>query len=266
MAGLLRVALAQIQSTADPQHNLETVASTAREAAARGATLVVFPEATMCRFGVPLGPVAQPLDGPWADGVRDIAARNSIAVVAGMFVPSEDGRVHNTLLATGRGVEAHYDKIHLYDAFGFTESATVAPGAEPVLIDLDGVPVGLTTCYDIRFPTLYTTLARRGAQLITVSASWAGGPGKRDQWMLLARARAADSTSFVLAVDQPEPSADTAVPGVPLGVGASLVASPTGSVVAQAGDARVLLVVDLDLDAVSRTREILPVLRSTSVE
>ncbi len=76
-----------------------------------------------------------------------------------MFVPADDGRVTNTLIATGPGVDARYDKIHLYDAFGFTESATVAPGREPVVITVDGVTVGLTLCYDIRFPELYVELA-----------------------------------------------------------------------------------------------------------
>ena len=69
-----------------------------------------------------------------------------------MFTPGSGGRVRNTLLATGGGVEASYDKIHLFDAFGFRESRTVAPGVEPVTIDVDGVTVGLTTCYDVRFP------------------------------------------------------------------------------------------------------------------
>ena len=144
----------------------------------------------MCRFGVPLAPVAQPLDGPWADAVRDLAERSGVTVVAGMFCPTADGRVTNTLLATGPGLDAHYHKIHLYDAFGFAESRTVARGFEPVVIDVrtaDGtVPVGLTTCYDVRFPELHLELAERGAKLLTVHASWGSGPGKLDQWTLLA--------------------------------------------------------------------------------
>ena len=116
----------------NPTANLALVEDYTRRAADAGARLVLFPEATMCRFGVPLAPIAEPLDGPWASGVRAIAERAGIVVVAGMFCPSDDGRVTNTLIATGPGVDAHYDKIHLYDAFGFTESRTVAPGYEPV--------------------------------------------------------------------------------------------------------------------------------------
>src|SRR5262245_7174510 len=130
----MRLALAQISSGTDPSANLELVADHARRAALDGAQLVVFPEATMCRFGVPLGAVAEPLDGPWASRVREVAADAGVVVVAGMFTPASDGRVTNTLVASGPGVDAHYDKIHLYDAFGFTESRTVAPGREPVVI------------------------------------------------------------------------------------------------------------------------------------
>src|SRR4051794_13088361 len=139
----MRIALAQLQSTADPTANLALVEDFTRRAAEAGARLVVFPEATMCRFGVPLAAIAEPLDGPWANAVRAIAARFGIVVVVGMFCPSDDGRVTNTLLATGPDVDAHYHKIHLYDAFGFSESRTVAPGFDPVLIDVDGISVGI---------------------------------------------------------------------------------------------------------------------------
>ncbi|WP_327083240.1 nitrilase-related carbon-nitrogen hydrolase, partial [Mycolicibacterium celeriflavum] len=155
----MRIALAQILSGTEPSENLALVDEYTRRAADAGARMVLFPEATMCRFGVPLAPVAEPLDGPWASEVRAIAERAGIVVVAGMFVPSGDGRVLNTLIATGPAsdghVDAHYEKIHLYDAFGFQESKTVAPGRAPVVIDVDGVRVGLTLCYDVRFPELY---------------------------------------------------------------------------------------------------------------
>ncbi|MEO8815567.1 MAG: carbon-nitrogen hydrolase family protein [Mycobacterium sp.] len=254
----MRVALAQILSGTDPTANLRLVADHTELAAAAGAALVVFPEATMCRFGVPLGPIAEPVDGPWADGVRGIAADAGITVVAGMFTPAGDGRVTNTLLAAGPGSAVRYDKIHLYDAFGFTESRTVAPGSEPAVITVDGVGVGLTTCYDIRFPALYTELADRGAQVIAVCASWGAGPAKLRQWELLARARALDSTSYIVAVDQAD--TDTPIGGAPTGIGHSLVASPMGEVAAAAGASPQLLIVDLDLDAVARARETLAVL------
>src|SRR6201998_2077257 len=135
----MRIALAQIPSGTDTAANLRLVAEGVGRPADAGAALVVFPEATMCRFGVPLLPVAEPLDGPWASAGRSIAAEAGIVLVAGMFVPSPDGRVTNTVIATGPAVDAHYDKIHLYDAFGFTESRTAAPGREPVVLDVECV-------------------------------------------------------------------------------------------------------------------------------
>lgn len=264
----MRIALAQILSGTDPAANLQLVREYTQRAAEAGASLVVFPEATMCRFGVPLGPIAEPVDGPWADGVRRIAADAGITVIAGMFVPSGDGRVTNTLIAAGPGTpsepDARYDKIHLYDAFGFTESRTVAPGRQPVVIDIDGVGVGLTLCYDIRFPALYTELADRGAQLIVVCASWGSGPGKLEQWTLLARARALDSTCFVIATGQADPGGELSSSGAPTGVGGSLVASPLGEVVAFAGSQPELVIADIDLDSVGKAREKIAVLRNRS--
>ncbi len=106
----MRIALAQICSGTDPTANLKLVADDARRAADEGAALVVFPEATMCRFGVPLAPVAEPLDGPWASAVLAIAAEAGIVVVVGIFVPASDGRVTNTVIATGPGVDTQADR------------------------------------------------------------------------------------------------------------------------------------------------------------
>lgn len=263
----MRIALAQIQAGTEPAANLGLVEEYTRLAADAGARLVLFPEATMCRFGVPLAAIAEPLDGSWASGVRAIAERAGIVVVAGMFVPAEDARVTNTLIATGQGVDTHYDKIHLYDAFGFAESDTVAPGREPVMISVNDdsgpVNVGLTLCYDVRFPELYVELAQRGAQLITVHASWGTGPGKLDQWTLLARARAIDTTGFIAAVDQAYAGDEIAALG-PTGVGGSLVASPLGEVVVAAEANPRLLVVDIDLDEAAKARETVAVLRNRS--
>jgi deaminated glutathione amidase len=264
----MRIALAQILSGSDPPANLQLVREYTGRAADAGAQLVVFPEATMCRFGVPLAAIAEPTDGPWANGVRRIAADSDITVIAGMFTPAGDGRVKNTVIAVGPGSpnqpDTHYDKIHLYDAFGFTESRTVAPGHEPVVVPVDGVGVGLSVCYDIRFPALYTELARRGAQLIVVCASWGSGPGKLDQWTLLARARALDSMSYVAAAGQADPGDSPSGSGAPTGVGGSLVASPLGEVVASAGDRPQLVVADIDIDRVAEARDNIAVLRNRS--
>jgi predicted amidohydrolase len=261
----MRIAAAQIVSGTEPERNLELVEAAVGRAAQEGARLVVLPEATMCAFGVPLGPVAEPLDGPWASSVRAIAAAAGITVVAGMFTPGDDGRVRNTLLATdGRtgGIEASYDKIHLYDAHGFLESRTVAPGGKPVTIEVDGTIMGLTVCYDVRFPGLYQALADRGARVMLLAASWGAGPGKREQWDLLTRARALDSTSFLLAAAQGDPATvgRPADGKAPTGIGGSVAVSPIGAVVQQLDRPPGLLIADLDLAEVDRVREQLPVL------
>jgi predicted amidohydrolase len=259
MSGSIRVALVQFAASDNPADNAERISAHIRAAAADGAALVVFPEAAMCRFGVSLGAVAEDLDGPWASAIAATAVETGVHVVAGMYRPGDAGRVRNTLLVVSPdGDRRGYDKIHLYDAFGFTESRTVQPGAEPLLIEVDGVGVGVATCYDIRFPALFTTLAAAGAQVITVSASWGDGPGKVDAWTTLARARALDSTCFVLAVDQPLPPGPPAT--APLGVGASIAVAPDGTVIEQLGAEPGRLLVDVDTAAVDRARRSLPVL------
>jgi len=263
----LRVALAQILSGSDPRENLELVATGTAEAAAKDAQLVIFPEATMRRFGLPLAEIAEPADGPWAQQLRKIAEHHQVVVVAGMFTPSGDGRVKNTLRAVGPGVDAYYHKIHLFDAFGFRESDTVAPGAEPVMITVAETKVGLSTCYDVRFPGLYTRLAELGAQVICVAASWGAGVGKVEQWQLLTRARALDSTSYVVAAGQADPAAvGVVLEGMaPTGIGYSAILSPRGEVLQSLGPEPGLLVADLDLDLVEQTRAAIPVLANRRI-
>lgn len=258
----MRVAVAQMTSGSDPVANLALVEQLAGEAAEGGADLVVFPEATMCAFGNDLSAVVEPLDGPWASQVRTIAERLKIVVVAGMFTPGSEGRVRNTLLAVGPGVDTSYDKVHLFDAFGYRESESVEPGTRPVVFTLDDVTVGLATCYDIRFPALFTATAAEGARVNIVCASWGAGEGKIDQWSLLARARALDSTTFVVACGQADPASS----GVPLtgtdptGVGHSAVVSPLGRVLVEFGPEPALEFVDIDPAEVDDARGKLPVL------
>ncbi len=263
----MRIALAQILSDTDPGANLDQVAARTAEAAAQGADLVVFPEATMRCFGRSLTEVAEPVDGPWAGRLAEIARTHQVVVAAGMFTPAPDGRVTNTLRVVGPGVDAAYAKIHLFDAFGFAESATVAPGNQPLVTTVAGVPVGFAICYDLRFPTLFTLLADRGAQIVCVPASWGAGPGKLEQWRLLVRARALDCTSWVVAVGQADPAAvGRRVQGsAPLGIGHSAVASPSGELVAELGPEPGLLVVDVDPDAVAGVRQAIPVLANRRI-
>lgn len=257
----MRVALCQIQSQDDPGENLELVRAQVRVAVDRGADLAVFPEATMARFGIPLRKLAEPLDGPWATAVSELAAEHEITVAAGMFTPGHDGRVRNTLLVTGPDGIASYDKIHLFDAFGFRESDTVEPGTTPVVVTVAGVRVGLAICYDVRFPELFVDLAGRGATAMVLPASWGTGPGKVEQWELLVRARALDTVSWVLAAGQAYPPASGLDWGDgPYGIGHSLVAAPDGTVAGALGAAPDLLIADIDAETAITLRKSIPVL------
>jgi predicted amidohydrolase len=247
--------LCQLTSGEEPDENLKLIREGVETAAADGARIVVFPEAAMARFGRPLAPVAEPLDGPWASAVAAIAQERGVVVVAGMFTPAGD-RVHNTLLITGGGHHLGYDKIHLYDAFGFAESDTVAPGDSPVVFEVDGTFFGVATCYDVRFPELFRALADAGAEAVLLPTSWGAGEGKREQWEVLVRARALDSGCWVLGCGQADPVATGAPvnPKAPTGIGHSLVSDGFGKVHAQAGAAPETLVVDIDPSVASKAR------------
>ena len=131
------------------------------------------------------------------------------------------------------------------------------------MITVDGVGIGLSVCYDIRFPGQYRRLAAEGARLTLCSASWGAGPGKVDQWRLLARARALDATTFLLAVDQADPAVEgvEVKKGAPTGIGHSLLVGPDGSVRDEMeSHGSGLLVTEVDDDEVTRIREAVPVL------
>ncbi len=256
-SSLVPVAAAQMSADEDPRANLAAIVAHAESAARRGARIVVFPEAAMARFGTDLAAVAEPLDGPFAEGVRACAARLGVTLVVGMFTPADEGRVHNTLLLTGPDGEVSYDKIHLYDAFGSRESDTVAPGRRIVTATVAGARVGLATCYDLRFADQFTALGRAGAELILVPASWGDGPGKAEQWDTLTRARAMDAQAYLLACGMAWRPPEGAQP---LGIGRSVLADPLGRVCARLGHEEGLLVADADLSSVAPVRERVPIL------
>ncbi|WP_132992309.1 carbon-nitrogen hydrolase family protein [Gordonia zhaorongruii] len=258
----MRLTMAQISTGTDPEANLARIVDEIGGAAAAGAELVVFPEASMCRFGVPLHDVAQPLDGPWASRVRAAVDEAGVAAVVGMFTPADDGRIRNTLLVARPGLPpVGYDKIHLFDAFGFQESKTIAAGDDPVVFELGGHRVGVATCYDIRFPELFIELARRGAELIVAPASWGAGPGKAEQWRLLAAARALDSSAFVAAVGQALPAdPDVRKSSAPTGIGHSRLSDPFGSVIIDYDSEEQVGTHDVDLARTDKARTALATL------
>lgn len=268
----MKIALAQISSTPDPAENLRLLEASAREAAERGAEIVLFPEAAHRSVRRPsvapsLLDAAEPPEGPWAQRVREIAREAEITIVVGMYTTASEDRgdsrrVRNTLLAAGPEVDVAYDKIHLYDAFGYTESDSVEPGLEPRTFTIGGITFGLATCYDLRFPQLFQHYAHAGTAAVLVAASWAPGEVKIHQWQTLVAARALDSTCYVIACDQADPSSEEepSVPGDPIGIGYSAVAGPEGEEIVSAGPDPELLIADIAVERVEQARERIPVL------
>lgn len=269
----MRIAVAQVVASTDPDDNLQLIDSWARRAAAAGANIVVFPEAMMVSFAARVVDHAQALDGRFAESVRALARDLGLILVVGMFTPGVSAddpsghprpRARNTLLVTGPHGEVTYDKIHVFDAWGYAESRHIEPGAVPVVASWGEMGLGFATCYDLRVSGLFTHLARHGADVIVVPASWANGPGKIEQWRALCVARALDTTSYVVGVGQADPaSVGLAVkPGSPTGVGHSVVVGPLGDVLVEAGAAPELRVVEVSAEVVRSARRDLPVLQN----
>jgi deaminated glutathione amidase len=257
----MRVALCQLPVTDDPAVNLGRAQEAVSQAAAGGAGLAVFPEATQIRFGNDLRAAAEPLDGPFGSGLAAAARDSGIAVIAGVFEPAPGEGVYNTAVGysgTGGRVAA-YRKLHLFDALGEQESKLVAPGAEPVVTEIGGLRVGLITCYDIRFPELARALVARGAQLLVVIAAWAAGLFKEEQWVTLVRARAIENTVWVAAAGQVP---DLAAPQVraPTGVGRSMLVDPAGAVCLDLGSRPALAVGEVDPQLTAQVRTEMPCL------
>lgn len=245
----------QWRTTDDPAQNLADLVSRATDAAALGAQLVVAPEASLACYGSDLRALAQPLDGPFVSGLRATAERLGVWLVAGTFVPGSRSRIRNVAVVTNGTELHHYDKIHLYDAFGARESDSVEPGTRLLHVDLLGTRVGVAICYDLRFAGQFNELGRAGCELVCVPTAWGAGPSKVEQLHVLTRARAMDAQCFVVVADQaggPQPGT------APLGVGHSMVAAPLGEVVAACGEDPQVLVATIDLDRVHQVRREVP--------
>jgi predicted amidohydrolase len=255
----MRVALCQIPVSSQPSVNLGRVRAALAEAAAARADLAVFPEATQIRFGCDPRPVAAPVDGSFGADLAAAAADAGVALVAGIFTPSQDGRVYNTAVLFDRTGElvAAYRKLHLFDAFGQQESALVAPGDEAVVAKLAGLSVGLQICYDLRFPELTRTLTSRGAELIVMPAAWGAGLFKEEHWITLARARAIENTVWVAAAGQ-VPDPDEPPTRAPTGIGRSVLIDPMGTVRLDLGPFPGVGVAEVDTGFTAQVRRSIP--------
>ena len=263
----MRVALGQMPVSSEPQVNLDRVRTAAVSAAGQGAAIAVFPEGTQARFSADLRAVAEPLDGPFCRGLAKIAASACVAIVASLFEPAPDGRVYNTTVGyeADGSLAAVYRKIHLFDALGYRESQSVAPGDEVVIASLAGLRVGFMTCYDVRFPELARALAAGGADLLVLPSAWAAGTFKEEHWVTLVRARAIENTIWVAAAGQvPDPAEPPTK--APTGIGRSLLVDPMGVVRLDLGPAEGLGVGDVDTEQTAQVRAVLPSLAGRRTE
>jgi deaminated glutathione amidase len=258
----MRVALGQITAGPNKQENLEKIAGLMPEAASAGARLAVFPECAMVYFSDPSAPLAgeaEPLDGPFASRLSALARENDLAVVCGMYEPAGEERVSNTVVVFGPdgGLLGAYRKIHLYDAFAYQESKQVRPGdGELVGFELDGLRLGVMTCYDLRFPELARLLVDRGAQAIVMPAAWARGLLKESHWEVLTRARAIENTVYMLACGLNGPQS----------CGSSMIVDPMGVPVARAGEIEQLLIGEISAERVAQVRRVNPSLENRRIE
>ena len=239
------------------EKNAETCALLMSQAAREGVSLLVLPEALLARDD--LDPdlsvkSAQLLEGGFLTRLLRESAQNDMTTILTIHVPSLPARAFNMLVALRRGmVVAHYAKLHLYDAFSIQESRNVDAGdAIAPLLDVDGLKVGLMTCYDLRFPELALALALQGAEILVLPAAWVRGSMKEHHWATLLAARALDTTCYIIAAGECGTR----------NIGLSRIVDPLGTTLAGAGSEPQLIFADLSADDLARVRERLPVLRN----
>jgi predicted amidohydrolase len=264
----MRAGAVQLNATEDRERNLRTADRLVRAAAADGADLVALPERFDVRGSHELyAREAETLDGPTIAWARGLASELGIDLVAGSIAERREGRekLSNTSVHVGPDGElkAVYRKIHLFDVtvgdVEYLESASDEPGEDIVLSETaDGTPLGLTVCYDLRFPELFRILAVNGARVITVPANFTRVTGEA-HWEVLLRARAIENQAFVVAPAQfginPGDQGET--------YGHSLIVDPWGAVLAEARrEEECFVAADLDFERQDEVRRRLPSLRN----
>jgi deaminated glutathione amidase len=263
----MRAALCQMSAGDDVGDNVREAEALVGRAAAGGADLAALPEVFAYR-----GPsrrhaeVAEPIPGPTSERLAGAARRHGVWVLAGSLLEADGSRVFNTSVLFDRSGEqvARYRKIHLFDvelpgASPMRESATFTAGEEIVTAGTEFGRVGLSVCYDVRFPELYRALMARGAELVFVSANFHYATGV-DHWEVLVRARAIENQSFVLAPAQWGSWGDPAKRR--RAFGSSIAVDPWGSVLARGPvEGTEVVLADLDFAELRRVRSVLPALR-----
>ena len=268
----MRVALVQLCSGDDPDANLPVTEALVRKAADGGAELIVTPEVTnivSSSRAIQKAALRPEAADPTLARLREVAAERGVWLVIGslaILTDDPDGRFANRsfLIAPDGTIAARYDKIHMFDvALGqgesYRESAAFRPGTRAVIAELPEARLGLTICYDLRFPALYRALGQAGADIITVPAAFTVPTG-RAHWHTLLRARAIETGCFVLAAAQSGRHATTEGQERRT-YGHSLIVGPWGEILAEAPDGPGVIFAELDLTEIGKVRAMVPQLR-----
>ena len=259
----MKVAAVQLKCSPEQSDNFSRAASIVHSASQQGAELVVLPElfASLGRTSH-MREVAEPLDGPTLAWAQSAAQANNCALIAGSFIERDGDALFNTSVAVGAdgSLLGRYRKIHLFDVdiegARSKESDTFSSGTDPVVVDINGLRVGLTICYDLRFPELFRAEADQGADIIVVPAAFTATTG-RDHWELLLRARAVENQTMIIAAAQWGTSPD----GIDR-YGHSLIIDAWGRALADAGPSDdTIIVAEFDASLQADIRKRMPLSR-----
>ena len=266
----MRVGLVQTNATGDAARNLERALALVNEAADGGANLVATPEVTNLiapSRDALFSTIKSEADDPCLAAMRELAKARGITLLIGSLAlkaEGGDGRAINRSFLIGPEGEivARYDKIYMFTAnLGgdgqFREAASYRPGSKAVLTEAMGVKMGLTICYDLRFPALYRALAQAGAQVLTVPSAFTAPTG-RAHWHTLLKARAIENGCFVIAPAQWGPHNGEDETSLRESYGHSLVIDPWGTILADAEEGEGVAFADLDMSLVEKARGRIP--------
>lgn len=258
---MLRIAIAQVESSTEKKRNLETAIRLIKDATKMHAAAIVFPEFLMAfspgsQSAAELCQLAEPVAGSFVAALAHAARSARLAVLTAVYescpVPE---RVYDTAVwidANGTIISA-YRKLHLYDAFGFKESDKFHPGETLApLLEIAGASIGTMICYDLRFPEMARMLALQGAKILVAPSGWVQGDLKVEHWQTMIKARAIENGCFVVAPNQVGN----------IYTGHSMAVDPLGQTLLDLGDEEKLAVVELDLQQVDEVRAKLPLLQN----
>jgi predicted amidohydrolase len=258
---MIKVAVAQIQSSTEKAANLRAARDLIMQARAHGAALVAFPEFLMAFSPASQSPeelaqIAETTDGPFVSALREAAKAAGIAVLATIYekAPPANRVYDSAVWIDGQGnLASIYRKLHLYDAFGFRESDKFHPGVEvSATIGSGDLQFGMMICYDLRFPEMARMLALGGANVLAAPSGWVQGDLKVEHWQTMIKARALENGCYVVAPDQ----------AGNIYIGHSMIVDPLGRTLVELGEKEELACADLDPRLIGETRDKLPLLKN----